>query len=53
MHDGFGKSPDAALRFIPPLDKLGAGLFPVTVSLSKRARLACGTFSEAVPFSRL
>jgi hypothetical protein len=36
--DGFVKSPYAALRFIPPLDKLGAGMFPVTVSLSNHAR---------------
>jgi hypothetical protein len=31
-------------RFTLPLDKLGAGLFPVTVSLSNRARLASGAF---------
>ena len=41
---GFVKSPYAALRFIPPLDKLGAGVFPavtvshVMVSLSNHAR---------------
>jgi hypothetical protein len=47
------KAPYAALRFIFPLDRLGAGLFPVTVSLSNRARLASGAFCEAVPKLKL
>jgi len=54
--DGFVKVPllsqgqaPAALRLIPPLDKLGAGLFPVTVSLSNRARLASGVFYRSRP----
>ena len=50
MLDDFVKSPDAVLRFILPLDKLGAGLFPVTVSLSNRARLACGLFTKPSHF---
>jgi hypothetical protein len=37
------------LRFIPPLDKLGAGLFPaVTVSLSNRAPCRW-SFSQSRP----
>jgi hypothetical protein len=40
------------LLFIPPLDKLGAGLFSVTVSLSNRARLASGAFYKAAPEQR-
>ena len=43
------KSLYAALRFLLPLDKLGAGLFSVTVSLSNRACLASELFKEAAP----
>jgi hypothetical protein len=52
---GYVKSPDAALSFLLPLDKLGAGLFPVTVShvmvsLSNHARaLPLEIFKEAAP----
>jgi hypothetical protein len=49
MIDSYVKSPYAAFRFLLPLDKLGTGLFPVTVSLSDHARLASGAFSEIVP----
>jgi len=48
--DGFVKSPDAALRFISPFEKLRAGSVPVTVSLSNRARLACGLFTKPPHF---
>jgi len=48
--DGFVKSPDAALRFILPFDKLRAGYFPLMVSLSNHARLACGAFYGAAGF---
>ncbi|PIP09020.1 MAG: hypothetical protein COX51_01060 [Syntrophobacteraceae bacterium CG23_combo_of_CG06-09_8_20_14_all_50_8] len=48
--DGFVKSPDAALCFILPFDKLRAGYHPLMVSLSNHARLACGAFYEAVEF---
>jgi len=49
-HGGFVKSPDAALRFILPFDKLRAGYLPLMVSLSNHARLACGAFYGAVEF---
>jgi len=48
--DDFVKSPDAALRFILPLDKLGAGYLPLMVSLSNHVRLACRAFYGAVEF---
>jgi hypothetical protein len=57
MSDGTVKSSYAALRFIPPLDKLGAGLFPVTVShvmvslLNHACALPLELFKEAVPGS--
>jgi hypothetical protein len=44
---GFGKSPDAALRFIPRR----CGVRQSTPHSSELARLACGLFCEAVPFS--
>jgi hypothetical protein len=44
--DGCVKSPDAALRFILPFDRLRAGLLSVMVSLSNHARLACGLFTQ-------
>jgi len=47
-YDDFVKSPDVALRFILPLDKLRAGYLPLMVSLSNHARLACGSFYGAV-----
>jgi hypothetical protein len=37
---GSVKSPDAALRFTLPFDKLRAGYLPLMVSLSNHARLA-------------
>jgi hypothetical protein len=49
---GYVKSPYAALRFLLPLGKLRAGLFPVTVShvmviLSNHACLASGAFQRS------
>jgi len=38
------------LRFILPFDKLRAGYFPLMVSLSNHARLACGAFYGAAGF---
>ena len=53
MKDGFVKSPDAALRFIPPFGRLRAGSIPVMVSLSNHARLACGLFMKPSHFRDL
>ncbi|PIP07769.1 MAG: hypothetical protein COX51_05860 [Syntrophobacteraceae bacterium CG23_combo_of_CG06-09_8_20_14_all_50_8] len=55
MDDGSVKSPDAALRFILPFDKLRTGYLPLMVSCelaeqSNHARLACGAFYGAVEF---
>jgi hypothetical protein len=53
MNDGFVKSPDAALRFILPRIKYGAGLLrrtPSTPRSSGLARLACESFYEAVDY---
>ena len=44
--DGFGKSPDAALRFLPRR----CGVRKSTPHSSELARLACGLFYEAVRF---
>jgi len=54
--DGFVKSPDAALRFILPLPSQGqayCGVRQSTPHSSGFARLACGTFYEAVQNLRL
>jgi hypothetical protein len=50
---GFGKSPDAALRFLPPRLSPGqaCGVRKSTPHSSELARLACGLFYEAVLFS--
>jgi hypothetical protein len=45
--DGFGKSPDAALRFLPR----HCGVRKSTPHSSELARLACGLFYEAALFS--
>jgi hypothetical protein len=50
--NGCAKNPDAALRFVAPFDELRAGSVFVTVSLSNRVRLACGTFCGAVLFGK-
>jgi hypothetical protein len=48
MTDGFGKSPDAALRLI----LRSCGVRKSTLHGSGIARLACGSFYEAVNYAQ-